>query len=496
MYYTQALASVVDIWEFPSKARALASITITKDIKVSIRKDIIETFMPETERPSENFFEKTIEINPGFPFKGSARAVCFLILHELRHIPQAYQRDQTSNRELDSDLAKMLEDEKTGKIKGSSAHRILNICMDMALHSDILQMEEIQAGAYEISRYTLEEAIKELKLTLIKLNEILSSTVDSSEANLLSDKISSTEKELLRLEGEREKSISGTPFTSYCTVAGFDELFPIDPNDISIQEVRPDTSWPILSSIAFRRMKDKLDQVGENGLDDHDMDCDDGDNSKESRKKRTEKAMRQAKVVGRDLTKGSPGKGAADAEIFVKEKYAPQYITALLMKIRNAVKVLSSKPKSELSWRVIRSRNSFFVPTERFSAQNYRPAIILVLDTSGSMFDEETLSMSFSVANSLMKAGHLSAMYCCDVELRRVDPAAVMASKVALVGGGGTDLGSAQIKQIREDLDLPPNKLISVVYVTDMYVDLTEILADRTVNLICIKNDSDKLSVV
>lgn len=487
MYYTQALASAVDIWAFPEKHRAVASIRIDKDIKISIRKDIIDIFMPQFEQASENFFEKTIEINPGFPFKVSARTPCFLILHELRHIPQCYtETSGAANRELDEDFMKMLEDEKTGKIKGDNAHRLQNICMDMALHADILSMKDINQGDAELSRYNLECEIRDT-LTAIK---------GSQDVGIGCGITVDLKKKLAEYEEIREKILKGEPYSTSCHTKNFDKMFPKDPESPYSEDVKEDMSWTILTNIAFRRMKKKMEEVGSNGTDEHDFDDDDGDNSAEARKKRTEKAMRQAQALGNDMVKGSPGKGAADAELFMKEKYAPQYITALLMKIRNAVKVLSSKPKSELSWRMIRSRNSFFVPTERYSARTHKPAIILVLDTSGSMFNEETLSMSFSVANSLMKAGHLSAMYCCDTELRRVDPSDVRASRVGLIGGGGTDLGSEQVRQIREDLDLPANKLISVVYVTDMYVDLTEVLVDKTVDLICIKNEDNKLSIV
>jgi predicted metal-dependent peptidase len=58
----------------------------------------------------------------------------------------------------------------------------------------------------------------------------------------------------------------------------------------------------------------------------------------------------------------------------------------------------------------------------------------------------------------------------------------------AIIGGGGTELSLAQVQQIRGDLKLSDNEILDVVYVTDGYVDLREIQADKKTRLHVVLN--------
>jgi hypothetical protein len=152
---------------------------------------------------------------------------------------------------------------------------------------------------------------------------------------------------------------------------------------------------------------------------------------------------------------------------------------------------LSGKPDYECSWKVTRTRGGFCVPTERERGSKKTPAIVLVLDVSGSMWNTETLSQSFSVARGLMKRGKLAALYQGDTVLTRCDKQAQRTTGT-IIGGGGTELDMSQIRQIRQDLKIPENDLLDVVYVTDGFVDLRGVLADPKTRLhVVLNRDGD-----
>jgi predicted metal-dependent peptidase len=107
------------------------------------------------------------------------------------------------------------------------------------------------------------------------------------------------------------------------------------------------------------------------------------------------------------------------------------------------------------------------------------PGVVLVLDTSGSMYDESMLRALVGVGQELVKQKKLAAAYCCDTELYPLSFGKVSAMK----GGGGTVFNNTHIEKIREEHAV--EKLV-VMYVTDGYVDLTEARRHKDVELIVV----------
>ncbi len=96
--------------------------------------------------------------------------------------------------------------------------------------------------------------------------------------------------------------------------------------------------------------------------------------------------------------------------------------------------------------------------------------IVVVLDTSGSVVGtNEFIKELKPVLLNLEKSFKVRASYSCDTELNRI----VDSSNV--VGGGGTQLDGSHVARIRKELELKEKETLAVVYVTDGFVDLTEL---------------------
>jgi hypothetical protein len=626
LYFTQALLGTVDRWILPESKDTTAYIEVTDLITVGIKKRIVEECVRDFNvlDPSSRYKSSTIEVNKGYPIKVSPLIALFLALHEIRHIPQLEVKSRLSNEVLLPEIV-----EKLSKGNRPMA-RIVNICMDMKIHQDILKLPLIKEGFDQcealIKEYHIEEEKKRLADLISQakgvVNETLIGALDSHFKEMEAKVRSSKPSAVLEL---------------------FDKFFPKQESngsfsgDEDCEEDYERMSWAELVNVAYLRKKQEhekqkkeqeskkkqdekqqqqqkkgqekdekgqeqeseegqekerekgQDSCGEGGdskegresnsnssspskdggkrkrynrnklFDEEEEgeggDGDDGDDDgsemegrldehrwgdgdendegsggageseegegdlKLRRQRRIDQAMREAVYAGKQMAGKMAGCHAGDMAIFVKETDSPnKKLIQMLSKIRSKVKTLSDKPAYELSWRVTRSRGGFYLPTERESqGKKKRPAVVLVLDTSGSMWDEETLTASVSVGRGLMKSGKLAAMYQCDTEISRCDnqlssPSGKGSGKVQITGGGGTDLSPRHIKQIREDLassskgkrrrggntsylSSSNTALLDIVYVTDGYVDLSELQADPNVRLHIVINNSGDLEL-
>ena len=563
LYFTQALLGTVDRWVLHDHKTvpAAAYIRVTDLITVGIEKRVVEECVRDFNilDSSHRYKTSTVEVNKGYPIKVSPLIAMFLALHEIRHIPQVEAQKRLANEIL---LPEIIEKLKKGN--RPMAH-IVNICMDMKLHQDILKLPLIKEGFDQYESLMKEYQIEEEKKRLTdQLNQ-----VDARTKEMLMETINPHIKEM-------EAKIRSSQPSAVLEL--FDKYFPEQDEgatDITNKDYE-NMSWAELVNLAYLRKKQEhekqkdqnkkqkdqnkeqqgegnqnkgqqgegnqnkgkrynknklFDEEEEGGgggegdlenegrLDEHMW----GDSSGEEegdlqlrRQRRLEQAMREAEYEGKKMAGKMAGCHAGDLALFVKEVDSPnKELIKLLSKIKSKVKTLADKPSHELSWRVARSRGGFCLPTERISqGKKKKSTVVLVLDTSGSMWDEETLTASVSVGRGLMKTGKLAAMYQCDTELFRCDnqlstPTGRSSGTVGIVGGGGTDLSPKHIKQIREDLStskkkgsgsskpskISDNEVLDVVYVTDGYVDLSDLKADPKVRLHVVINNLGELEL-
>jgi predicted metal-dependent peptidase len=100
------------------------------------------------------------------------------------------------------------------------------------------------------------------------------------------------------------------------------------------------------------------------------------------------------------------------------------------------------------------------------------PQVAAVLDVSGSMCSPEVLNQLRPAVAFLEKRRLLAKSYTCDVQLRPLTS--------VVTGGGGTELNNSHVEQIKKDLG---KGKIALLYITDGYVDLSQISHNDDVEL-------------
>ena len=275
----------------------------------------------------------------------------------------------------------------------------------------------------------------------------------------------------------------------FATFESFDKMFePLDATDIT----KPNESASYYANLAYNRIKDKIDEAKAkakgNQFDDIDL-----DGLSEEQKQELEGKLKEAKELGKNM-EVKAGRGSLDDPISTNRVKVPEHIVKMLKKITTKVaKILSSRESVDDNFRRPRERSGFLLPTDSTDFKKIKESqIIMILDTSGSMFSEETLSYSASLADRLIKAKKVMAAYCCDTELKPLKLDNVFNN---LTGGGGTELTNAHIDSIRLEHKIPKKLMLDVVYVTDGEVDLTELKENKHVRVHIIINNNGVLTV-
>jgi predicted metal-dependent peptidase len=101
--------------------------------------------------------------------------------------------------------------------------------------------------------------------------------------------------------------------------------------------------------------------------------------------------------------------------------------------------------------------------------------VVLVLDTSGSMWLEEWINQMLAVGRFYNKKGWLNKLYCCDTALHEVGFDSSF-KNIKVKGRGGTMFDTTHIDQILKDLKI--KKGADIIYCTDECVDLVSARAD------------------
>jgi predicted metal-dependent peptidase len=111
--------------------------------------------------------------------------------------------------------------------------------------------------------------------------------------------------------------------------------------------------------------------------------------------------------------------------------------------------------------------------------KNVKKAVV-VLDSSGSMWDEKTFKTLLAVAHWFNDKKILAGLYCCDTELSKCE---LSSSWGEIRGGGGTEFDSSHINRIISDV----GQEIDIVYITDGELDLTDARKCKDVHLVIVR---------
>jgi predicted metal-dependent peptidase len=210
------------------------------------------------------------------------------------------------------------------------------------------------------------------------------------------------------------------------------------------------------------------------GFDEHGF-CDgSGAEAEAAAKKALQKANEGAAKLARQA-----GRDAADSLTTITGKHETTakiraFLKSLKIKVGVAGKVSYDTRKT---WgRKHRKRDMF--PGRR-RVDGLSPGVVLILDTSGSMYQEDMLKGLVAVAQELVTQKKLAAAYCCDTELHPL----TIGNMVGMKGGGGTMLTNEHMASIMTEHDV---EKLTVLYVTDEEVDLREVKSNPDVELLII----------
>ena len=103
---------------------------------------------------------------------------------------------------------------------------------------------------------------------------------------------------------------------------------------------------------------------------------------------------------------------------------------------------------------------------------------VVVMDSSGSMWNEKAFKVSMAIAAWFEDRGLLEKLYCCDTELVEVKLGKKMKE---IRGGGGTEFGKRHVDKICKGCG---EKDFDIIYVTDEQLDLTEAKSVKTVHIV------------
>jgi len=363
------------------------------------------------------------------------RCVQFFVLHhELRHIPQI----------VDIDAMQKMIDVTPLTLKGVKdspklRQQILNCVLDAALHEDL---QVLYPGVLEQVNTFLRET------TPMPEHEW-----ESNRKQLIAMNLAEEDTELT--ESLVKQVIGGQQVSRYNTFKDFNQVAEgvgVEPFQIAPSYVAWLATWVDAQS-------GEGSGEGEAGqLDEHSFqEGAEGEAAESARR-----AVEQATVEARRMAHVA-GTSCADIPREALVGKLADKTRRLLNAIRSRTAFLSKKNTDNRYTynKVNRSFSETDLPG-RIKTPKPTPQVILILDTSGSMFEQAVLDKLVSVAATLEGQGKLLATYCGDTEYSRV---AVVGTKVKVVGGGGTSLYPADLAKMRAEV--AGTRKVEFLYVTD-----------------------------
>ena len=376
-------------------------------------------------------------------------ALHVVLMHEIRHV---YQLTDFSVGPDLLDWSPMGTVDKSSKHFKQMAHQVCNIAMDIALNQDVLDLITNYGINWKASGDDFERGraqnIKEIRKLLRG-----SSGIDS-EGNELSG---------LMMVDNLQKVIDEKNL-DYTVLSKQDWIYYGNVYiKVLARELKKQMEMGEAMGQAMQNALEEMQGGTGEGHDQHEFDelsqaeIDAmSQAAKEAVAKGQAEAARMSHAAGRessDSTEQISGK-------YKVAKAIKQFLDAMKLKAT----VLSTK-KQEV--RKTYSRRNRRLPGYKLIPGHKRvisptPAVVVVLDTSGSMYCTEFFQAMLGTLQNLEKKGKLAKSYCCDTELSPLDTSNI--NSVKMRGGGGTVFGAGQVDQILDDVG---SGKVDILYLTD-----------------------------
>lgn len=438
---------------FIDKLPALAGVScINGNIDIILRNDII------------NLWQK------------SQKAAYFVLMHEIRHIIQCadfrYCVDSIDVSPVLTELNVLKNKAKTKKMKdywqnlintwsqiekirdNKNLRSIINQAMDAALHEDL---RKLIPGAFEIvSEYILSIREDHHKDKIVPQNKKQKKILEAAE-----DKFPNDKKEMVK-EYKRNCGVLYTK-ESLSIFWDVDGVFsPVLPENGDWVLYADEGVKYLAKKLAEHPANSPLPEEGESDMDGHDFDYSER-NSCEVKGK-IEAAQNEAKKWAHKAGK-QLGDLAFESKYVELNKKLNKTLNSLNIRMTH---ILKESNNQEYTYSAINRLYSDidYLPGHKKTLKA-SPSVVLVLDTSGSMWDNKTLNQLAAAARMYYNKGMLAKFYCCDVNLIEIN--IKNPNLIKLEGGGGTVFDNDLAMKIVSDLKA--KKKVDIVYITDEAVD-------------------------
>jgi hypothetical protein len=466
MFYTLALANLID-WnlDYSDQPPSFAWMQVLPKPAITIAANAID-YMYDALEP----------VNSMSDYKKSELAFV-VFTHELRHFTQYKEnifelyslapmlelldslRKRATTEEATKHWEKVIEefqDPKSTRFKRYMA-RINNIALDTSLHEDVFTL-------FPNGEATVNELVKKWL------------------------KVESLEKD-------------GKPFAGVVCTNSYDKMYPDPKNPYAVikknqhfvyygdelirreakeaeQKQNPNDTKSFEQKI--QEMLEKFEKEGKDITDGS------GDSEEwEKIKPILEHLKEQAEQLGEKFKNNTAGRTSNDSPIAGDHNKAlNDALKKALAKIKFIIrKIHDQHSMYENTFSKINKKVSSFPGSREMEHNKPKIQIVMVLDTSGSVFNDQIFTKMCTIAKFFWKREQLQALYCCDTELHPIDLSQFYTKTIKGLGGGGTELNNTHLAQIREDLKLKDTHKIDLVYVTDLEVDLNQLQHNKTINL-------------
>jgi len=461
------------------------------------------------------------------------RAAFFLFCHELRHIVQAaslraveemvdlepIREVLVSKKKQASDKAAKdkwqesidaLDDRENQKWK-MQRHRIANVTMDAALHQDLAALFPDTFGTLDaFLRDTYVPYTKGFSFETVAKDSVVAGSFEKTLAEYTKNfgpKKKRDFEAFCRSKSRTDEEVLAEAMRQGIgvqTVPGMIDLMNSTEKFVPSINENEKYEWLQLSDEYVRWMAANMDEEldpdnppqdsgegslgemleqmmqGQDSLDQHGF----GDEklTKEQREeieRKVRDAIRRAENEGKIMAHRA-GSAIGDSEMMGDST------ETLNKKIHEALKKIKIKFYRIFSESKMR-RYDFAKMNRAFSEITYlpgsrkeekpRPQVVLVLDTSGSMWNKQYVNQMLSIARLLHREGKLCSMYFCDTRLHRVNFNASLKEQ-GVIGGGGTELSVAICEEIQKNESFKSGW--ELVYATDEFCPgLEEAKCDR-----------------
>lgn len=404
----------------------------------------------------------------------SGKAAYFVMMHEIRHIiqcadfrysvdmidvsPVLYEfgilKSKASTPEMQNYWQEQIDiwsDIKNIR-ENKQLSYIINLAMDAALHEDLRKL--IPGAIEEVEEFVLDKKEK------IEIGDISKNSKKQAILKKAKNKFPKDEEKALN---EYIKNVG-----VLCTKESLDIHWHID--NVFSPVLPENGEWVIYANEGVKFLAkqlqshdpdEKLPEPAEGDGDSHDFDGEERSSCEVRGKIQAAKneAQKWAHKAGKSI-----GDLAFESKYVELNKKLNKTLNAINIKMTH---ILKESSNSEYTYSTINRLYSEidYLPGNK-KTMKPSPSVVLVVDTSGSMWDSTTLNQLAATARMFYNKSMLAKFYCCDVEL--IEMNIKNPNSIKLEGGGGTVFDDNLAMKIVSDLKT--KRKVDIIYITDEMV--------------------------